>query len=142
MRVILKDPLKSKQLNKGLDQLSEEGAVQVFRPVGSNSQFLEWWEYCNLKLCNTEYRRNMVSMCKWSRSFIAPQGGLTVTTKQNLKSLKENSQIQFVSINTRTKRSYSITTGELSFFRKDIQALNLSQRLKTWLGFDRADERF
>ena len=27
-------------MNKGLDQLSEEGAVQVFRPVGSNSQFL------------------------------------------------------------------------------------------------------
>ena len=33
VRVELKDPLKSKQLNKGLDQLSEEGAVQVFRPL-------------------------------------------------------------------------------------------------------------
>lgn len=40
VRVILKDPLKSKQLNKGLDQLSEEGAVQVFRPTTSNAQFL------------------------------------------------------------------------------------------------------
>src|SRR5690606_36357628 len=30
VRVELRDPLKSKQLNKGLDQLSEEGAVQVF----------------------------------------------------------------------------------------------------------------
>lgn len=27
VRVQLKDPLKSKQLNKGLDQLAEEGAV-------------------------------------------------------------------------------------------------------------------
>ena len=40
VRVVLEDPLKSKQLNKGLDQLSEEGAVQVFRPKTSNDQFL------------------------------------------------------------------------------------------------------
>ncbi len=40
VRVNLADPLKSKQLNKGLDQLSEEGAVQVFRPVTSNEQYL------------------------------------------------------------------------------------------------------
>ena len=38
--VVLKDALKSKQLKKGLDQLSEEGAVQVFRPVNSNDQYL------------------------------------------------------------------------------------------------------
>ena len=32
-RVILKNPLKMKQLQKGLIQLAEEGAIQVFRPV-------------------------------------------------------------------------------------------------------------
>lgn len=32
-RVLLKDPLKMKQLQKGLIQLAEEGAIQVFRPV-------------------------------------------------------------------------------------------------------------
>ena len=35
-RIQLKDPLKQKQLQKGLMQLSEEGAVQVFRPVINN----------------------------------------------------------------------------------------------------------
>ena len=35
-RVILKDPLKAKALNKGLDQLCEEGATQVFRPLNGN----------------------------------------------------------------------------------------------------------
>ena len=40
VRVVLKDPLKSKQLGKALDQLSEEGAVQVFRPIHSNDQYL------------------------------------------------------------------------------------------------------
>ena len=32
-RVILKNPLKMKQLQKGLTQLAEEGAIQVFRPI-------------------------------------------------------------------------------------------------------------
>lgn len=35
-RIRLKDPLKAKQLSKGLIQLSEEGAVQVFRPLANN----------------------------------------------------------------------------------------------------------
>ncbi len=35
-RIRLKDPLKQKQLLKGLIQLSEEGAVQVFRPLANN----------------------------------------------------------------------------------------------------------
>ncbi len=36
----LKDPLKSKALLKGLTQLSEEGATQLFRPVISNDLIL------------------------------------------------------------------------------------------------------
>jgi len=36
-RVLLKNPLKMKQLQKGLIQLAEEGAIQVFRPmIGSD----------------------------------------------------------------------------------------------------------
>jgi peptide chain release factor 3 len=35
-RIRLKDPLKQKQLQKGLIQLAEEGAVQVFRPLTNN----------------------------------------------------------------------------------------------------------
>jgi peptide chain release factor 3 len=35
-RIRLRDPLKQKQLLKGLVQLSEEGAVQVFRPMQNN----------------------------------------------------------------------------------------------------------
>lgn len=35
-RIRLRDPLKIKQLQKGLIQLSEEGAVQVFRPLKNN----------------------------------------------------------------------------------------------------------
>ncbi|MCL4156019.1 UNVERIFIED_CONTAM: hypothetical protein GTU68_060310 [Idotea baltica] len=35
-RILLKDPLKMKQLQKGLQQLSEEGSVQVFFPKRNN----------------------------------------------------------------------------------------------------------
>ncbi|MGM0595373.1 MAG: peptide chain release factor 3 [Pseudomonadota bacterium] len=39
-RAVLKDPLKSKQLLKGLQQLSEEGATQLFRPLNNNDLIL------------------------------------------------------------------------------------------------------
>jgi peptide chain release factor 3 len=39
-RAVLKDPLKSKQMLKGLAQLCEEGATQLFRPLRSNDLIL------------------------------------------------------------------------------------------------------
>jgi len=39
-RAILKDPLKMKALQKGLEQLCEEGATQLFRPIINNDQIL------------------------------------------------------------------------------------------------------
>jgi peptide chain release factor 3 len=39
-RAVLKDPLKMKALQKGLDQLCEEGATQLFRPLRNNELIL------------------------------------------------------------------------------------------------------
>lgn len=39
-RVILKDPMKTKALNKGLTQLAEEGAIQVFKPLMGNMMII------------------------------------------------------------------------------------------------------
>ncbi|MGA0734471.1 MAG: EF-Tu/IF-2/RF-3 family GTPase, partial [Steroidobacteraceae bacterium] len=39
-RAVLKDPLKMKALSKGLGQLCEEGATQLFRPLRNNDQIL------------------------------------------------------------------------------------------------------
>ena len=39
-RAVLKDPLKMKALQKGLDQLCEEGATQLFRPLRNNDMIL------------------------------------------------------------------------------------------------------
>jgi peptide chain release factor 3 len=38
--VEIKDPIKSKQLRQGLQQLGEEGAIQVFRPMAGGSLLL------------------------------------------------------------------------------------------------------
>ena len=39
-RVRVRDPLKSKQLEKGLEQLAEEGATQVFSPLSKSDQIV------------------------------------------------------------------------------------------------------
>jgi len=39
-RAVLKDPLKMKALGKGLGQLCEEGATQLFKPLRNNDQIL------------------------------------------------------------------------------------------------------
>ena len=39
-RAVLKDPLKAKALQKGLAQLCEEGATQLFRPLRNNDMIL------------------------------------------------------------------------------------------------------
>jgi peptide chain release factor 3 len=39
-RVVLKDPLRAKALHKGLLQLTEEGATQLFRPLKNNELIL------------------------------------------------------------------------------------------------------
>ncbi|HID03532.1 MAG TPA: peptide chain release factor 3, partial [Desulfobacterales bacterium] len=39
-RAVLKDPMKMKALQKGLKQLSEEGATQLFRPLANNDLIL------------------------------------------------------------------------------------------------------
>ncbi len=39
-RAVLKDPLKMKALSKGLGQLCEEGATQLFRPLRNNDMIL------------------------------------------------------------------------------------------------------
>ena len=39
-RAVLKDPLRMKALRKGLDQLCEEGATQLFKPLRNNDLIL------------------------------------------------------------------------------------------------------
>ena len=63
-RIRLKNPMKAKQLNKGLMHLAEEGAIQVFRPIGSSDYILGavgvlQFEVTSVRLKN-EYRAETV----------------------------------------------------------------------------------
>ena len=40
MTVVLKNPLRTKQLQQGLMQLGEEGAIQVFKPDAGGNMLL------------------------------------------------------------------------------------------------------
>ena len=54
MTVLLKNPLRTKQLQQGLAQLGEEGAIQVFRPeTGGAMLLLARWANCSSKWCST-----------------------------------------------------------------------------------------
>ena len=74
-RVRLKNPMKTKQLNKGLMHLAEEGAIQVFRPVGGSDYILGavgvlQFEVTSARLKNeynaeTEYEPTQYVAARW-----------------------------------------------------------------------------
>ena len=77
-RVVLRDPLRLKALQKGLDQLSEEGATQVFRPLSTNDLILGAvgvlqfdvvaWRLRNEYGVESKYETVDVTTARWVRS--------------------------------------------------------------------------
>ncbi|QCI16189.1 peptide chain release factor 3 [Buchnera aphidicola] len=77
-RIYLADPLKQKQLMKGLIQLSEEGAIQVFRPIINNNiilgaigilQFDVVIERLRIEYnINAMYEKINITIARWIRS--------------------------------------------------------------------------
>ncbi|AAM68066.1 peptide chain release factor 3 [Buchnera aphidicola] len=77
-RIFLKNPLQQKKLKKGLSQLSEEGAIQVFRPMINNSlilgaigilQFDVVIERLKIEYkIDAIYERVNISLARWIRS--------------------------------------------------------------------------
>ena len=53
LTVILKNPLRTKQLQQGLAQLGEEGAIQVFRPRSAARCCSARSASCSSKWCST-----------------------------------------------------------------------------------------
>ncbi len=88
--VRLKDPLKLKALQKGLLQLSEEGATQLFRPLQSNEYILG--AVGNLQFDVVAYRLkseyNVV--CAYEPAAIATVRWVKSTNKQKLAEFSKN----------------------------------------------------
>ncbi|MFQ3267201.1 MAG: peptide chain release factor 3 [Colwellia sp.] len=124
-RIRLRDPLKAKQLQKGLIQLSEEGAVQVFRPFINNDMIVgavgvlqfevvvqrlkteykvdaiyEAISVATARWCTCDDERTLEQFKKKSGDYLALDGGNNLTyiapTMVNLSLAQErNPDIQF-----------------------------------------------
>jgi len=59
--VRIRNPIKVKQLHKGLQQLGEEGAVQVYKPALGGDLILARWGCCSSRWSRAGLRTNTVS---------------------------------------------------------------------------------
>ena len=131
-RVLLDDAMRTKQLNKGLNDLAEEGVIQVFRPVDGSWQILgavgtlqldvlvsrlkaEYGVSVRLETVSYETARWLVSdkperleeFCRRNRSSIAEdRQGAPVFLARNAWTLNRETQdwpdIRFVNVKERT----------------------------------------
>jgi len=88
-RVRLKNPLKTKQLTKGLYQLAEEGAVQVFRPKLDNSYILGAVGILQFDVTMARLKDEYGVDACMSPSNMRQPAGFTVRTKTGWLFLKE-----------------------------------------------------
>ena len=67
-RVRVKDPLRSKQLEKGIQQLAEEGATQVFKPLSKNEIVVGAVGVLQFDLVAFRLRDEYRAECIWENS--------------------------------------------------------------------------
>ncbi len=85
-RAVLKDPLRAKALSKGLDQLCEEGATQLFRPLRNNDLILARSDSCNSKWWHSDCRTNTACNAASSPSVCIRRAGSAIPMGASLRS--------------------------------------------------------
>ena len=65
MTVVLKNPLRTKQLQQGLMQLGEEGAIQVFKPDAGGNMLLGAVGQLQFEVVQHRLKPNTTAMCAW-----------------------------------------------------------------------------
>lgn len=88
-RVRLKDPLKTKALLKGLTQLSEEGATQLFRPLISNDLILGAVGVLQFDVVAYRLRDEYRVECAYEPISIAAARWVQCTDEKRLSEFKE-----------------------------------------------------
>lgn len=82
------DPMKSKQLEKGLNQLMDEGVAQLFTNQFNGRKSLAPLDNCNSKLYNTDCYTNMEPNATGSQYLSTKHVGLSRTTMQRWRPSK------------------------------------------------------
>lgn len=89
-RVRLKDPLKLKALQKGLLQLSEEGATQFFRPLNSNDLILGAVGVLQFDVVAYRLKQEYKVDCGYEDVSITTARWITSQHKKKLEEFKEH----------------------------------------------------
>lgn len=84
-RACLGDPLKLKQLQKGLTQLSEEGATQFFRPLMSNDLILGAVGMLQFDVVAYRLKNEYGVDATLNQSALPPRVGCTAITQRRWK---------------------------------------------------------
>jgi peptide chain release factor 3 len=90
-RVLLRDPLRAKALQKGLVQLCEEGATQVFRPLQSNDWLLGAVGLLQIEVVAWRLKHEYGVDCRFEGAQIATCRWIDCDDARELARLKEKS---------------------------------------------------
>mgnify|MGYP001158549146 CR=1 FL=1 len=88
-RVHLKDPLKLKALQKGLIQLGEEGATQVFKPLNSNDLILGAVGVLQFDVVSWRLKEEYSVECSYDNISVSSARWITCTDNKILDNFKK-----------------------------------------------------
>lgn len=91
-RVVLADPLRMKALNKGLDQLCEEGATQVFRPIASNDIILGAVGVLQFDVVQDRLRSEYNVDCRFEPVKVATARWVSAADERKLREFRDRNQ--------------------------------------------------
>lgn len=130
-RVVNRNPAKTKQLNKGLEQLSEEGAVQLFKTLRENSLILGAVGVLQFEVVQYRLKNEYTAECDYAEYDRAYAYWLSADDEKELKKFREE----------RASNLAHDTNGNLVCFFKGDWEFNHLQELYPKIKFYRTSER-
>ena len=108
-RVRLKDPLKMKALQKGLVQLCEEGATQVFKPLISNDLILGAVGVLQFDVVAARLQDEYGVECLYDTAQVATARWIECDDEQQMKAFKQKTE-QYLAIDGAEQLTYLAPT--------------------------------
>lgn len=129
-RVRLKDPLKMKALQKGLTQLCEEGATQVFNPLLSNDLILGAVGVLQFDVVAARLKEEYGVECVYENVQVATARWIDIEDEQLLKQFKNKTQ-QYLALDG---------AEYLTYLAPSVVNLNLAMEKWTEVAFNATRE--
>jgi peptide chain release factor 3 len=121
-RAVLKDPLKLKALQKGLAQLCEEGATQLFRPVHNNELIIGAVGPLQFEVAAFRLREEYGAECVFEGINVVAARWVRSDDSKKLEDLKKKLRVNLAEDHT----------GELVFLAPTLVSLSLTE--ERWPG--------